>query len=1044
MESEQKIPGKGSSADGGIHAATQPLVPSLSEAKPDETTEKAPEKTPEVPKLITALLTSNREAIKALLVDGSVDPNATYNDETPFLYAIATRDPLIVQMFLDSPRVDHNALTEFGHVPLDIAVDRGSQEIVQQLLASPKIDPNLNGLRYGNPYDLALESASPEIFQMFLKCDRVVHRVDKGSSPLEHIMVLDDVEKFKTLINKYKIGPKTIGNNNATNALLRSVLYNYDHYNGKDPKWAKMVFEENLIDDPLVMAVQKNDLDAIKDLLTTSIQAEPQNCESSIYTALMLALHQHKPNIVKELIKDKRINVNDHNHFIIKYAIDKGDSESIVELLKNIDFHGPLTTAVNNNKLDTVKDLLTGGLELFDFKLALMQAVIDKKLNMVEELLKYKDWLSSRDIYLDAARIRGHDDVFNALADSTNKDQGVLESKIVAYLRSQNRADSFIDAFAKQKGFCWAISNLWLYGKWLQTEPKRPLLAGEKEKPRDDNDRFERTVRMIVNWDEKRELSAEEKYEFEQIIAKLVFLQSMSYRSSDAWAGLTKHFPELDIEDTVMAQKGDPKRTLKKEFSFGSIFTLDSLELFLSTKGVIQDRRLIFVNSPEHATGLFKKDNDYYYFDPNSRVGAIKCKTVRQISELIFKEASISHTPPREYHDGINVGVGFMMFSFDKTPVEKYPAAAEVLDRMHPPLYIKSSPPYWGLEMAVRVNSPKTTAYFINKILIEEASPPLPEPLTKEKLKSLRISLVTATGWNNLPIIAAQLALWDKIEECPDNEVKKFYQTLFNNSPESAKAFLDNPEISAEVKLDVFEEAVKIQNSEIVKTFLESDEISISHELKIKMADSPAIDNNSEIVKTFLESDKISHELKMKGFRAATRNKNLEIVKMFLDWDKLDTKAIEFECRIAAAVANYLPIELFLKSNKIDPNRDFSGRTLLTVAIDNGHFSSVNALLDDPRVNPTLRDHRGRTPLEIAKEKGYKEIIDRLSAAITAWEVKSQARPEKEKPQTSGGVIPSRVEKSAAGSNDTLSPAPTSRKTTPEGTEETIAAHPGR
>jgi ankyrin repeat protein len=992
MDSEQTKPGIGSSedADDGVHTTTQPLVPSPSEAKPDETTEKSPEKTREAPKLITAIKERNRAAIRALLDDESVDPNAIYEDQTPFTLAITTSDPDIVQMFLDSKRVNHNAQDERGHIPLEIAVDSGSVEIIQKLLESDNIDPNLRRPTSWTTYTHALRSASPEIFQMFLKSDRIVHRIDDVLSPLGSLMSNDDQTTFKVLINKYKTFPETIRNNNATNALLRTVLYN-----SKNPKWVEMVFENDLIEDPLVIAVQKNDLDAIKALLTTSIQAETQNCESSIYTALMLALHQHKPNIVKELIKDKRINVNNYDHFIIEYAIDKGDHESAIELLKNNDSQGPLTTAVNNNNLDTLKDLLTGNFKRLDFQLALMQAVIDKKLNIVEELSKHKNILSNSDIYLDAARVLGHDDIFNTFAGSYDKNQRILKSKIVTYLRSQKRPDYFIDTFAGYKGFCWALSNLWLYGKWLQTQPKRPLLAGEKEKPRDDNDRFNRTVNMIVNWDEKRELSTEEKAEFEQIIAKLVFHQSMPYQSGKHsqvdidsppdWLKLAKSFPEPSLEDTVMAGKEGPKRALIKEFSFGSIFTLDSLELFLSTKGVIQDRRLIFVNTPNHATALFKEGNDYYYFNPNSPVGEVKCQSVRQISELIFNMAKSVSFEPIESHDGINAGLGFNMFSFDKYSAEKYPSPAEVLDKMRPPLYTNNSPPYWGLTMAVDVNSPKTAAYFINKILIEEASPPLPEPLTKENLKRKRISLITSAG-SRTPIIAAQLALWNKIDECTDNEVKKFYQTLFNNSRESAEAFLDNLGINTRVKLDVFEEAMKIQNSEIVETFL--------------------------------KSDKISHEVKIEMFNKAVQNKNLEIVKIFLDWDKLDTKDIEFECYLAAACKDTLPIEPFLESNKIDPNTVFKDHTLLTSAIYFGKFSSVNALLDDPRVNPTLRNPGGKSPLEIAKEKGNKEIIDRLSAAITAWEVKSQASISR--------------------------PAPAPTKTTSEETEQAMVSGPSQ
>ena len=78
-----------------------------------------------------------------------------------------------------------------------------------------------------------------------------------------------------------------------------------------------------------------------------------------------------------------------------------------------------------------------------------------------------------------------------------------IQHKISAYLEKQNRDKAFIAEFTK--GYCAGLSTLWLYAKWLQTQPNLD------NTPRDDYEWFKKTVESIVSWDGKRDLTKEEK-----------------------------------------------------------------------------------------------------------------------------------------------------------------------------------------------------------------------------------------------------------------------------------------------------------------------------------------------------------------------------------------------------------------------------------------------------------------------------------------------------------------------------------------------------
>src|SRR3990170_2843687 len=234
-------------------------------------------------------------------------------------------------------------------------------------------------------------------------------------------------------------------------------------------------------------------------------------------------------------------------------------------------------------------------------------------------------------------------------------DQNRLRDRIRNYLRSKVRDYSLIEKF--NEGYCSGISSLWLYSKWLQTQPN------SEHKPRDDYDWFKNTVNLICGWDGKRSLTKEESEEFERFISHIEYFQHITDHATSAAQ------VHGEIAESLQDTKG---RVLKKEYSIGSLFTLEQLENLLATKGIIQDGKLILITANGHATALFRKKDKYFYFNSNSRVGEVEAISTDQVAELIFHAHSTSLG-----EDFFSLPFGFRMFTFGE--VNAYPKEEEVL-----------------------------------------------------------------------------------------------------------------------------------------------------------------------------------------------------------------------------------------------------------------------------------------------------------------------------------------------------------------------------
>ncbi|HBS52072.1 MAG TPA: hypothetical protein DEA62_03715, partial [Coxiellaceae bacterium] len=288
-------------------------------------------------------------------------------------------------------------------------------------------------------------------------------------------------------------------------------------------------------------------------------------------------------------------------------------------------------------------------------------------------------------------------------ASLSDRDQFVLLKKIASYLQKRNRGSNDPD-FIKQfeEGHCSGLSSLWLYARWLQTQPKT------SDKPRDDYDWFKKTTDLIFNWEEpdkdiadqlnnlmkkhessgkpyeefmNRELAVLEKSnsgkakklkelmdaeeQIERFISHVNFFQDIVYYLPIQQGSLDK---------SLLDTKG---RELKKEYTIASVFTLDQFKKLLKTRGIIQERKLILVSSHTHDTALFKEGENYHYFDPSSKTGEVKSTSSDKVAELIF-HANFSDDNGH-IDKNMSFPIGFRMFSFDEE-LGNYPRQEDVLN----------------------------------------------------------------------------------------------------------------------------------------------------------------------------------------------------------------------------------------------------------------------------------------------------------------------------------------------------------------------------
>lgn len=454
--------------------------------------------------------------------------------------------------------------------------------------------------------------------------------------------------------------------------------------------------DQKVLDNALLKAIKKSKTSDVKDLLDAG--ASPNACDIFGTTVLDLAVDVNNLEIIIMLL-DKGVNDANTKNTTFERAIKIGNYEVIQVLLKKgrkVVWPMPkdLEYAIELGDPKVIEVLLENGVDSVRSSNSALEMATQGVLKNESDpgrLEIFKIFFLRENPTLYVNHTPDWQAIISAIKNGVS--QTVILDRLRAYLVKVGRDQIFIEKLGVDEGHCAGISILWLYAKWLQTQPKK------SDKPRDDYDWFRRTVYLIAGWDKNRLLMQEEAAEFERFTSLIEFFQNVnSYFPSGNQKNLTKRLEATDHKE----------RPLKKEYSIASLLTLKQLKQLLCTSNIIQDGKLIYIVSHDHATALFKTGLNYVYFDPNSNIGEVKTDSLDKVAELIFAANGFIDYYPSP--------LGFSIFSFDKT-VGRYTPPQEILDKIGPVLNpVKGyADDYSGLMVAANVDSLESVRYLLNR-----------------------------------------------------------------------------------------------------------------------------------------------------------------------------------------------------------------------------------------------------------------------------------------------------------------------------------------
>lgn len=323
-----------------------------------------------------------------------------------------------------------------------------------------------------------------------------------------------------------------------------------------------------------------------------------------------------------------------------------------------------------------------------------------------------------------------------------NLSQSILIKNIRTFLQQNNRRPALIKQF--EKGYCCGIATVWLYAKWLQTQKIT------SDKPRDDYTWFKAITQLIAKWSgQLKDLTKTEIFEIDQFIAKIQFFQRTIFEPAMSAS------PRIGFAELQQSLIDTKNNTLTKEYTIGSLLTLEQLKLLLATENLIQDSKLILVASHNHGTALFKQGDTYYYFNANCKTGELETKSIDELAQWIFQAIlflEIKQEPPLS----IPMPLTLRIFSFPGTPTAPYPSLQKVLESINPmfehfdPKIRSYAAEQSSLMTAVRSNSLASLQYFLNRVDFTEYA--------NQHACNYTPLLTTAAENGNLDIIEAILA----------------------------------------------------------------------------------------------------------------------------------------------------------------------------------------------------------------------------------------------------------------------------------------------
>ncbi len=223
--------------------------------------------------------------------------------------------------------------------------------------------------------------------------------------------------------------------------------------------------------------------------------------------------------------------------------------------------------------------------------------------------------------------------------------QNVLIEKMFEYLASNPETVDGQKNLDKN-GMCNGLSTLWTYGMYLSDQALKnddpqdiALIHNNKmtsKTTRDDHDFFIKAQDLLIT-KAFAEFSKEDHLCVDRFIQQLIFFQSWAFIS------LNGSQDQLDLEHTL---EDTNKRRAQRLLALNLICTEGMLKKRLERLISIPGNMLfIGVKGKEssHQTAIYKKkNNDIFFYDPNSNIGKIKVPTADELLKTVWEATSIN------------------------------------------------------------------------------------------------------------------------------------------------------------------------------------------------------------------------------------------------------------------------------------------------------------------------------------------------------------------------------------------------------------------
>ncbi|MHB1949536.1 MAG: ankyrin repeat domain-containing protein [Gammaproteobacteria bacterium] len=525
---------------------------------------------------------------------------------------------------------------------------------------------------------------------------------------------------------------------------------------------------------------------------------------------------------------------------------------------------------------------------------------------------------------------------------TVNMAQDFIIKQLIEYCKFQKRDPAYITELEKSNGFCSGLTQLVLYGLWLETQPKRYIEG--KPVTRDDWTWIKSTLEAISE--------ARTEADFLKIannVERLLTLINQHQIPRTIIPGVQQYEFERYFADTA-------NRTVQREPALLGFFTVEDLckDMKLSAhdeKEATQSSTTmldmlakvnipLYIGGRAHAIGLFKYKDIYYLYDSNDWQG-IRCFTSSQKNELAkaIMNANLISLP-----DAIYMEAGFTPISYDqklilpKIPRDRILEQTQAMQRISSPGF---RPDHYTLHAAIEQGSLPSLKFYLEHIGKDKLN---------QKNPNGKTALDLAIGFQNKEAI--QLLLEQENIQISEN-------TLIN--------------------------MVKYGNIDGLKMLMQSGKLTDA--MKINALHYAAAHNYEMIAPLLAAYPKmrpINADAPLRGitpFQTAMDAKNFHSAITLLSHGANFEETHyypQYKQRLLSITAKLGPVKI-LKKLAIDSNlaeiRDKNNLTLLHDAASNGQTEIVDFLLakngEFKRDKAYFVDKYGNTPLHLAARHGH-------------------------------------------------------------------------